>query len=87
MDLRQGIIFLLMSCYISAYAQNDQDNQEQSPNSDQYQEDEYIEGDDYSRMHLIEINLLLTNPTNALERNLDSKYVGFGLDYFSSAIK
>lgn len=81
MDLRQSIIFMLMSCYIGAYAQSDQDNRESNAETEQYFEEEYIEGDDFSRMHIIEIYLHFIDPTNALERNLQSQYSGLGIDY------
>ena len=81
MDLRQGIIFMLMSCYIGAYAQSDQDNQESNAETEQQIEEEYTEGDDYSRMHLQELYLHLIDPSSALERNLESQYLGFGIDY------
>ena len=81
MELRQGIIFMLMSCYIGAYAQSDEGNQESTPETEEYYEEEYVEEDDYSRMHFVELNLNITNPIGALERNLDSKYIGFGIDY------
>lgn len=81
MDLRQGIIFMLMSCYISAYAQNQQDEQEKDNNIETYYDEEYNEADDYSRIHFIELSLQLNDPTGAFERNLDGYYIGFGIDY------
>ncbi len=81
MDLRKGIFIMLMSCYIGAYAQNDSDNQESNSQVEEYNEEAYMEEDDYSRVQFIELNLLLTDPTSALKRNLNSKYIGFGLDY------
>ncbi len=81
MDLRIGIIFMLMSCYIGAYAQNEPENPENDTEVEEYYEEEYVEEDDYSRMHLVELNLHLTDPAIALKRNLDSKYFGVGLDY------
>jgi len=81
MVLRQVMIFMLMSCYIGAIAQSEgQDADEQAP-TDEYYEESYVEGDDFSRMHFLELNLHLTDPTGALDRNINSKYFGFGLDY------
>jgi len=81
MNLRQVIIFMLLSCCIDAYAQTYQNNKESNAEVAQYIEEKYIEGDDYSRMHLQELYLHLIDPTSALERNLKSQYLGFGIDY------
>lgn len=81
MVLRQIMIFMLMSCYICAFGQSDEGVQEGDPIEEEYYEDEYIEEEDFSRMHFFEINLHLSDPTGALQRNLDGRYFGFGIDY------
>lgn len=81
MVLRQIMVFMLMSCYICTFGQSEEENSNGDPVEEVYYEEEYIEDEDFSRMHFIEINLHLSDPSGALNRNLDSRYVGFGFNY------
>ena len=81
MVLRQIMIFMLMSCYICAFSQSEDENSDEDSVEETYYEDEYVEEEDFSRMHFIEINLHLSDPSGALNRNLENQYFGFGMGY------
>lgn len=81
MIFRHLLVFMLMSCYITVFAQSEEQYSDQQRQYNYYQEQEYNEGDDFSRMHFIEIDFHLTTPTSALSRNLDGPYFGIGLAY------
>lgn len=66
---------------MAIYAQSEDENIDQEPESEGYYEEEYIEEDDYSRMQFVELNIHLTDPTGALDRNLVGPFFGLGVDY------
>lgn len=81
MILRHIMIFMLMSCYICSFGQSENDPEQGDQIEEEYFEEEYIEEEDYSRMHFIELQLHLSDASGALNRNLNGKYIGFGMDY------